>query len=243
MELQEALQAIGLNDKESAVYLALLQLGRGSAYSIASKSKLKNPTTYVILDELIRKGLVQRVPRVRKQLYVALPPEQAFAAAEDKLALAKQKLPELSALTKGVSTKVHTLYFEGVSGIKQLMEYKLKEMKGQEMVGFWATDSGVDPELTHYFKEEWAPHMSRLGITMRGIVPDDPTLGPYRLADAQFKRAMKVLPLELYSSEIAIDVIGDIVRIQDYKNLQGVALENADFAKTMREIFEMVWQK
>ena len=55
MELKEALQTIGLNEKECAVYLALLQLGRASAYSVAQKSGLKKPTTYVILDELIEK--------------------------------------------------------------------------------------------------------------------------------------------------------------------------------------------
>ena len=123
------------------------------------------------------------------------------------------------------------------------MEYRLKEMHGQEMVGFWATDKNADPELQDYFKKEWAPKVTKLGITMRGIVPDDQSLKDYREADATFGRKMKVVPTDAYSSEVAIDTLGDIVRIQDYKNLQGVAIENADVAKTVREIFEMLWQK
>lgn len=241
MEMSEALQAIGLNEKESAVYTALLQLGRGSAYAIAAKSGLKKPTTYVILEQLIEKGLARRVPRVKKQLYVSTSPEQAFAAAEERLATAKEKLPELLAITKGRESKVNALYFEGVSGIKEMMEYRIKEMARKEMVGFWATDKGVDPELTRYFKEEWGPKVSKLGITMRGIVPDDPALKDYREADRKYGRKMRVVPQAAYSSEVAIDTLGDIVRIQDYKNLQGVALENAEVAKTVREIFEMVW--
>lgn len=243
MEIQEALQTLGLNEKESAVYTALLQLGRASAYSISEKSGLKKPTTYVVLEELIKKGLARRVPRVRKHLYMAQSPEQAFAVAEEKLALAKSKLPELAALAKGESTKVHTLYFEGVNGIKQLMEYRLKEMKGKEMIGFWATDANVDPALTSYFKDTWAPALKKYDITMRGVVPFDPSLTTYREIDEKFGRQMKTIPLAQYSSEVAIDVIGDVVHIQDYKNLQGIALENADVAKTMREIFEMVWSK
>lgn len=243
MKLTEALQTIGLTDKQTAVYLALLQLGRGSAYSIALKSELKKPTTYVILDELILKGLVSRVPRVKKQLYIPHSPQEVFAAAEEKFALAKEKLPELLALTKGKESKVNTLYFEGAEGIKQLMEYRLKEMKGQEMVGFWATDKNIEPGLSEYFKNEWGPMVSKFGITMRGIVPNDPTLKDYREADTAYGREMKVVPMESYSSEVAIDTLGDIVRIQDYKNLQGVAIENADVAKTVREIFEMVWKK
>jgi len=242
MQVQEALETLGLNEKESAVYITLLQLGQTSAYAISLKSGLKKPTTYVVLDELIRKGLVQKVPRVRKQLYVANPPDQAFAVAQEKLTFAREKLPELLALTKGERTKVNAIYFEGVDGIKQLMEHRIKEMEGQEMVGFWATDTNADPELSRYFKEEWAQKMLKLGITMRGIVPKDPFLTPYREVDTLYKRKMKAIPPAQYSSEVAIDVIGDVVRIQDYKNLQGVAIENTEVAKTMKEIFEMVWK-
>lgn len=243
MELREALQTIGLNEKECAVYLALLQLGRASAYSVAQKSGLKKPTTYVILDELIEKGLVSRVPRVKKQLFVARSPEEAFGVAEEKLSLAKKKLPELLALTKGEKTRVHVAYFEGVSGVKQLMEYGIKELHGQEMSGFYAVDNDIDAELSSYFKDDWAPRMKKAGIKIRMIAPEHPSLKEYRDADASFDRQYKGIPYDQYSSEVAIDTIGDIVRIQDYKNLQGVAIENADVAKTVKEIFEMVWRK
>ncbi|MEI6863958.1 MAG: helix-turn-helix domain-containing protein [Candidatus Adlerbacteria bacterium] len=243
MQLKEALQTIGLSEKQTAVYLALLQLGRGSAYSIALKSGLKKPTTYVILDELIEKGLVSRVPRVKKQLYVPHSPQEVFATAEEKFALAKATLPELLALTKGTDTKVNTLYFEGVEGIKQLMEYRAKEMHGKEMVGFYATDVNADPELVRYFKDEWADKMLKLHIPVRMIAPEHASLKDYRDADAKYNRQLKTVPYAEYSSEVAIDVLGDIVRIQDYKNLQGVAIENADVAKTVRQIFELVWKK
>ena len=88
---------------------------------MAVKSGLKRPTTYVILEELIKKGLVVQVPREKKQLYIARPPEEAFAVAQERLDLAKQKLPELLALTKGKATKVNTIYFEGANGIKQIL--------------------------------------------------------------------------------------------------------------------------
>lgn len=242
MELSEAIATLGLNDKQTAVYIALLQLGKGSAYSIADKSGLKRPTAYVILDELIKKGLVERIPRARKQQYRAISPEQAFSALEERVALAKEKLPELLAMTKGSNTKVSAVYFEGLKGIKQVMEYKQKENKGKEIVGFYATSQDLPKELTEYFVQ-WNEKSRKLGITMRGIVPDHESLTTFRNSDEKSGRNMKVMPYEEFSSEVAIDVSGDVVRIQDYKNLQGVAIENADVAKTMREIFEMVWRR
>ncbi len=242
MDISEAIATLGLNDKQTAVYITLLQLGKGSAYSIADHSGLKRPTTYVILEELIQKGLAERIPRARKQQYRAISPEQAFTALEEKLALAKQKLPELLAMTKSTDTKVSAVYFEGLKGIKQVMEYKQKESKGKEIVGFYATSNDLPKELTEYFTE-WNEKNRKLGITMRGIVPDHESLSTFRSSDKEAGRDMKVVPFSEFSSEVAIDVSGDVVRIQDYKNLQGVAIENADVAKTMREIFEMVWKR
>lgn len=242
MDISEAVATLGLNDKQTAIYIALLQLGKGSAYSIADKSGLKRPTTYVILEELIAKGLAERIPRARKQQYRAISPEQAFGALEEKLALAKAKLPELLAMTKGSDTKVSAVYFEGLKGIKQVMEYKQKENKGKELVGFYATSRELPKELTEYF-DEWNEKNRELGITMRGIVPDHESLLYHRKRDAEWGRQMKIVPYKQFSSEVAIDVSGDVVRIQDYKNLQGLAIENVDVAKTMREIFEMVWKR
>ncbi|MDR3548534.1 MAG: helix-turn-helix domain-containing protein [Candidatus Pacebacteria bacterium] len=242
MDIPEALAVLGLNDKQIAVYTALLQLGKGSAYSIADKAGIKRPTTYVILGELIDKGLAERVPRARKQSYRPISPEQAFGVAEEKLSLAKEKLPELLAMSKGADTKVNVLYFEGLKGIKQVMEYKRDEDKGKEILGFYATSKDLPKELTDYF-DEWNSKLGKRRITMRGIVPDHESLAYHRELDAKLGRDMKVIPHNEFSSEVAIDISERIVRIHDYKNLQGIAIENADIARTMREIFEMVWKR
>ena len=243
MDIKQALQTIGLSEKESCVYTALLQLGQATAYAVAVKSGLKKPTTYVILDELIDKGLVLKVPQMKTQHYIARSPEEAFGVAQERLTLAKKALPELLAITKGKKTKVNTVYFEGVEGMKQLLEYKFKEHEGEEMLGFWATDANASPELTKYFKTEYPRKMQRHSIRMRGLAPADPNLADYRAVDSGYGRNFKQISTNDYSSEVAITVTKDLVRIEDYKNLQGIAIENQDVAKAVRQIFEMVWKK
>lgn len=243
MDTIEALQNLGLTDKEARVYQALLQLGETSAYAISNKSGLKKPTTYVVLEDLRHKGFVQKIPRAKKMRFKAKPPEEMFALAEEKMDIARRAMPKLQALQREEQKKVNVMYFEGVNGIKQMLEYRAREMEGKEMVGFYATDPDDKSELVKYFRSEWNEKMLKLGITMRGIVPEHPSLKSYRKTDKKYGREMKIVPCETYSSDTAIDVVGDVVRIQDYKNLQGVVLENADVAKTVREIFEMVWKK
>jgi sugar-specific transcriptional regulator TrmB len=238
----QILQKLGLNEKESKVYLALLTLGQSSAHSIARVSGLKRPTTYLILEDLRTRGLVLKMPGSKKQMFSARSPQELIHEMKKNLADAEYALPELMDIYSGGNARVKTVHFEGVEGIKQLMEYRSKEMQGEELVGFYATDLNADPELVRYFKEDW-PKVTQKLRKQRVIAPAHASLKDYRDIDAALNREVKTVPYEEYSSEVAIDVVGDVVRIQDYKNLQGVAIENADVAKTVRQIFELTWKK
>lgn len=56
-------------------------------------------------------------------------------------------------------------------------------------------------------------------------------------------RTMKIVPYEEYSANISIDIGDTFVRTLSFRDLQGVIMENADVARTMRQIFEMLWVK
>ena len=243
MEIDNALQTIGLNDKETQVYIALLQLGQTSAYGVATKSGLKKPTTYVVLEELMKKGLVRKIPRKRKALYVAKSPEEVFALAEERLETAKKALPELLALKTGEQKKIRALYFEGIHGVIQTSQYGLKEVKGKEIVGFYAYNSKKIPkELVEYFNE-YNIKLKKWGISPRVVAPDHPSLNVFRQTDKEYGREVRTIPFEEYSSEASIEVVGNMVRIMDLVNLQGMVVDNSVVAKAMKEVFEMVWSK
>jgi hypothetical protein len=240
MQIIESLQSLGLNEKEAKVYTALLQLGRASAYSVAEKSGLKKPTAYVILGDLIEKGLVFKVPRLRKQLFAARSPDEFFAMAEERLSLAKKVLPELMAMAGGETTRVRSIFYEGLRGMRQSLWYRLKEMKRGEIVGFYATAENASEELKRLFFE-WNDEIVKRKMRIRGITPLHPSLEPwekyYRLPGWNFK----FVPFDHYSANISIDVGDTFVRILMFRDLQSVIVENTDVARTVRQIFEMLW--
>lgn len=239
MQIIEALQNLGLTEKEAGVYLALLQMGQGSAYAISSKSGIKKPTTYVILDELRQKGLVLKVPRVKKQLFIAKSPEEFFSAAKERLNMAEDVLPEIMAMAEGKKPKVKTLYYEGVSGAKEALNYRIKEMQGKELVGFYASAQDASPDLVSVFLD-W--NIRARNTKIRMIAPEHPSLKPWRDTDTEYERIVKVIPFNEYSANISIDIGDTFVRVLAFKELQSVIIENPDVAFTMRQIFEMVWK-
>lgn len=120
MEISEVLRSIGLTDKETNVYLALLELGTASVQPIASKAGIKRPTTYLILDDLVKKGLVSIVPRSQKALYTAESPEKIISDLSKKQELVKRFLPNMLALYNAKKNKPQVLLFEGKEGVGQV---------------------------------------------------------------------------------------------------------------------------
>jgi sugar-specific transcriptional regulator TrmB len=241
MELVDSLTNLGLTEKEARAYLALLELGSASVYSLAQRSGLKRPTAYVIIDELIKKGVATQIPRIQKKLYQVKPPEELIGKAENKLWLIKQKLPELQALAKGQNNKPRTYYFEGLHGVQQAMQYGLKRLKGKEVQVFWATATQKTLEQFGYFKD-FNNTLKALGIKLRGTVPQDPILKEFRKTDNDYGRTLKELAKDRYSPTVSIDLGDTYVKIIDYDNLQSIIIENGNITKTLKQIFEIVWK-
>lgn len=242
MQIQDIFSTLGLVEKEASVYVTLLQLGESSVYDIAKKSGLKRPTVYVVLEELIQKGFAFRSPKRIKQLFLARSPEEILASAKERFDQVQSALPLLRALVKQDQTRVNALYFDGLEGLKHGLEYRLNEFRGKERVGFDAYVPEPDPALLEYFNV-YNNKLVELQISIRGIVPDHPSLKKIRTLDQKYNRAVKVVPFAEYSSKISLYTITDLVFIADYENLQVMVLENPEIAKTLRQIFEMVWKR
>ena len=132
------------------------------------------------------------------------------------------------------------MYFDGTDGVKRLLNFGLEKMENKEIVGFNAHTEGINDEITGVF-EEYNQKLKKMKIGIRGIVPDHPSLNPYREKDAEFDRNMKIVPFEKYSSDVSVDIGSDFVRILMFKDLQGVVIEHKGLALALKQIFEMQW--
>ncbi len=244
MDLHSALKNLGLSEKESAVYLALLQGGQATAYQLAKRSGLKKPTTYVILDELLARGAVRKLMHGRGALYAATDPVELFVEARDRFEQAERMLPQLRALAQSDKKIISASYFEGMVGIKEMYKNLLQKTAGKTCVGFFAHEQDTPKELREYWPTLNA-EMVKQKIKLRGITTADATTKKYL--------ELKTMPHELlevkglspteYSSNVSIEVYGDCTQIVSHRYVQGLLIQNPDIAHVLRQIFEMVWKK
>lgn len=245
MELVESLTKIGLNTKEAQVYIALLQTGKATAYNVAKHSGLKKPTTYVILEDLIDKGVASKVPRTKTMQYAAISPTELFSVYKSRLENAeKEALPELKALSRGRDYKVKASYFEGMGGVKELYRRMFKTMAGKEVVGFYAHEKDTSPELQQYWRglnEE----VRKKYIRRRVITTKHPSLEHYLKKENQKKYyvKLKALPEKIYNSNISLEIYKNFTQIISHRHLQGILIDNPDIARVLKQIFELVWER
>ena len=59
--VQNLLKQFAFTDSESAIYLAVLSLGKSKVSDIAKKANLNRTAAYACLDNLIARGLISKI--------------------------------------------------------------------------------------------------------------------------------------------------------------------------------------
>jgi sugar-specific transcriptional regulator TrmB len=248
MEFIEPLMNLGLNEKEARVYLALLSLEKATAYTIATRSNLKKPTAYVILDNLVSKGFALKIPQEDKHYFLAKSPRECLAVAREKLSTAEEMLPELLAIRKKTDEKANIAYYEGLNGIKEMFRILIKNMKQKpeqerSYVAFFAHQKDTPEFLQKYFTEI-NEELRKEKIKRKAITTRHPTVQTYLKKEVQQWLGMELrgLPEKEYSSNISIEVYDKFTHIVSHRYLQGIIIENPDIANVMKQIFNLVWK-
>src|SRR3989338_8008661 len=107
IKIKELLKNSGFLDKEIAIYLTILELGRGTVAEISRKAGINRSTGYVILDSLAGKNLVSISGKEPKQEYVALSPSNLVEYLNREAS--KQKV----------------FFYEGLAGLEHVYEDSL----------------------------------------------------------------------------------------------------------------------
>jgi len=237
--LDAILEQLGLTQKEAAVYLAVLELGRAPVLRIAQKAGIKRPTAYITLAELQEKGFVVSIPRGGTTLYQAVDPEDILKRFDEKVGALKEALPELKSLFNVAPGKPKVRFYEGKKNIIELYENEVfhaseiigavsmrnlrKTLTASELMGMLhilKANSGTitdmlddSPETREYMAEK-----NRLQLGDTKLLPNDFTLGTDLL------------------------VYGDTVAMISLTNLIAVVIEDRAIAQAQRQFLEFLWK-
>ena len=239
MALETVLQALGLREKEAAVYLAVLELGRASVLRIAQKTGIKRPTAYVILYGLQEKGFIEVIPKGTTTLYQAVDPEKIVRGFDEKVLVFKAALPELRSIANASPGKPRVRFYEGKKSIMALYEKEifntheilaLVDIRTLRSMMSWEELDG----LTH--------SMKATGGTIREFVEDSPEAREYLKEKNRLGLGeTKFLPPDMRFN-VDMLIYENTVAMISPKNMIAVLIEDVSIASAHRQFLEFLWQ-
>lgn len=235
--LEQVLEKIGLTKKETAIYLASLELGSATAQAITKKAGIQRTYFYDLSARLISENLLRESIEKKKKLYVATSPENLIELEKERLKELRSILPELKAMHNPEGKKPKVYFYDGVEGINQINDDTL-QYKG-EIVGF--TTPRFVLLKNKKFSREYIEKRKKLGISARVIGEDAKAISDLKTMDWKELRETRMLPANVFDSEIEVGVYGKKVFVQDYKQKYGLIIESKNLAHTLKQIFELVW--
>lgn len=242
--IEKDLQAVGLYEKEAQVYLAALELGRGTVQHIAQKSGLKRPTTYVVIEELMNQGLISSFYEGKKQYFVAENPDRlADMLHKQSLDVEKRKeqldmlLPQLQSLNNRQTDKPVVKYYEGKEGILAMVKEHTLTSHGKMMRSVYNRDV-----IAETFGESVLKSLveARVGEDVQSRII-------YTWSKGDFQDPANTESVHVNASDLPmscdIAIYEDKIRIASFKNrLVGVVIEDREIAKSFKAIYDLAWK-
>ncbi len=238
----ETLQTIGLSEKQAKVYLACLELGRGSVVAIAKRAAIKRTTVYNILEELMDERLVSKYEDTKGQKFLAESPEKLKTLLQERQNELEKVIPNLLAMASSEgSIKPEVKFYQGKEGIKAVYEDTLEScQKGDEIVAFFSGEDifGVLP----VYIEDYITRRKTKGVKMRGIGPESDILRRHQSNDAKELRQTKIVNQEILPITIEKNIYQDKVALMNFRAWpMGIIIKSPQIARSERAIFELLW--
>lgn len=243
LNILKSLNELGLNDKESEVYMTLLQQGEMSAVKLGKLSDLHRQFIYNALESLREKGLVLRFGTPTRALWRAQTPRKFIALAEEQELKATKVSEQLLALMhhkKGQEFEVG----EGTASFRIRSIENIRKAPPHSTVlmicGEWQKYFELAGERMH---TEW--ERTRLGKDIHFRV-----IGPSSLRREMSKEAgeralteyrifpdleMNLVNTIIYDNQVDFDIYGD-------PHLT-FSIKNQDVAESQKRFFDALWRK
>jgi sugar-specific transcriptional regulator TrmB len=239
------LQDLGLSEKEAAVYMAALEIGRATADQLAKHAKIKRPTTYVQLESLMKMGLMSTYEEDKKTYFAPESPEllkRLLTKQKDELA-SKEKslsdmLPGLIQQFSSAGERPVVRFFPGKEGVAAAREEVLTTKEKKIYIIF--SPEKLSQVFSQQYLDEYSDRRRALGIHSKGIYTYKEFFS--HAGDDGLTERRYLSPAELPLT-VDIFVFDDKIAIHSLnENMFGLIVQSVDIAKSVQFIFDFLWR-
>ena len=242
----DLLTEIGLNKTQAKLYLTLIESGALLPSELADKTEEKRTNSYMVLEQLERLGLVEKVTKNKKTAYEATNPIALEALAENrrkKLHAAetkvKQAMPALLSYYYAFTEKHGIRLFEGSEGIKQIYQDILRSKKTLYLIRGKKYES--IKVLTDEYIQSFIKKRVSLGIKVVALTPDTADSNKDKDQDKTWLMDRTWIPADLYDEPVEINIFGDKTAFISFgEELFATVIDSPQIARALKRIINII---
>lgn len=238
---EKTLIDLGFDEKDSLIYLALLNNGPMLPQNIARVTGLKRTTLYNLFPILIKSGAIKEITQGKRRLLSANSPEDLFKNYEEKYKEVKTNIAELASVYRLQGLKPKIEMYEGTEGVKEAFLDSLNTKR----IDYFMQMINFNEEMRKWVLSEYVPTRIRKGIKTRAIVPDKAESQAYHNTDEGSLREARYVPWDKYHFRIECMIYEDrvsFITCEKGSPLVAIIIQSKQIAETQRAMFNLAWE-
>lgn len=245
-KIVENLKEYGLTEPEARIYCSTLALEEATVDRIARHAGLNRTSSYPIFERLKKLGLVGQGKKSKKTIFKAVRPEKFLNLLEEKKEKITSILPDLKALFDISRGRPNVSFFEGAEGLKTVLSDILNEAKEVCILGEGESFINAIPGWTEAYIKKRAGKKIKIRMILRATSYGLESVRKIQASSSEANSLLKVHVLpEAYRIEASgFDIYNNKVVLYSFeKDNHAVVVESAMIARTMKTVFEILWNE
>ena len=241
MDKQHILEKIGLNKYESAIYLALLELGPAQIAQISEKTSIHRPLIYKAVPRLLERKLITQTRRGKRTFYLAEPPNRLEALFDDLKIDFFEILPDLEDQYSNNELKPRVRFLEGKDGTKRIFDDIVRSLKKSDVFYRYSSDQNGQEKKDKYVPRGYKKMRDEKKIERQVITNENTS----RLKRPKLDRFIKIMPPDLgpFDYNVTEVIYGDKIAFIEYNTETAMIIESKRIADFQRHIFKALYKK
>ncbi len=240
--IQEALKKYGLTDKETNVYLALLELGKARVQEIAKRVRLPRSTVYSVLEALEQRGLLTTYDEGKIKIFIAENPKKIMHDMTERMKRLEDIYPDLKNLFQTHKTLPHIRYYEGKDALQD-MYWEILNKKGLKEYSIIASEEEWQ-NLGSTFVKNFKKKRADAGIKTRMILEHSSVALARKAEEQTAFSEVKIIPPGFgWKFSAGCYIFKDrVIFIAYKKDLVACEIISAEITQLMTMMFEFMWR-
>jgi HTH-type transcriptional regulator, sugar sensing transcriptional regulator len=235
---------------ESNVYQTLVKLGESSIGNIIKNSGVSHSKIYDILKRLSKKGLISSVNKNGRQYFSASDPSRLIELVNDKqksLETDKNKIKEAITKLEGSKETISPISvlssFEGIKGMKTVLESILMRIKKDEEILILGSPKDIENKIGGYIKD-WQKRRIEKGAKCKIIVDSDSESWKEAWWEKSKKKKL-TFTKRLKSDSPAYFVItpNSVTTIYFSDVILSFIVDHEEIAERYKQFFDQLWRR